>query len=235
MNGKRGFRWTRNRALAAAALLLGLLALAGNPYRGRAVTLHTDELATLVGTQADHVGPGELAGWIVQGAFDYRLVDLRPEKDYAAYHIPTAECVPMEELDEAGLARNEKIVLYSDGVVHAAQAWMLLKAQGYAGVYILSGGLDDWKDQVLYPVAPDSTAGAAERAGFERAAQLSRFFGGAPRAAAQAAAGATLALPTPSAPEAVAPQGSLQQAPRLGAPSGGAPPGRAGKKKKEGC
>ena len=60
------------------------------------------------------------------GRSDYRLIDLRGERDYSAYHIPTAENVTLTALPESALLANEKIVLYSDGGIHASQAWMLL-------------------------------------------------------------------------------------------------------------
>lgn len=222
--------WTRERALAAVALGLGVLALAGNPYRGHTVTIDTRELAGIISDTSDHVTVSELADRVVRGASDYRLVDLRTPAEYSAYHIPTAESVPLEQLIDYGLGRNEKIVLYSEGGVHAAQAWMLLKAERYVGVTQLLGGLDAWKDEVLYPVAPDSTDRAA-LARFEALAQRARYFGGAPRTATGAAA---LGLPTPS-PAAPA-TGPGTPALNVPTPVGGkaaAPPPK--KKKKEGC
>ncbi|MBI5168451.1 MAG: hypothetical protein HZA61_03085, partial [Candidatus Eisenbacteria bacterium] len=91
------FRWTTNRALAAAALALGLLATAGRPTRGHTVTLDTQELATIVESKVDHVSAAELADWIVAGKADYRLVDLRDEAAFAAYHIQDAENVPLTQ------------------------------------------------------------------------------------------------------------------------------------------
>jgi rhodanese-related sulfurtransferase len=222
------FRWTLRRSLAAAAFALGALAMAGNPVRGHVVTIDTQELATIVGGQVDHVMPAELADWIVRGAADYRLVDLRDEAGFAQYHIPTAENVPIARLPDHGLGRNERIVLYSEGGIHSAQAWMLLRAQGYTSVSMLKGGLDAWKDQVVFPVLADNAA-AAERARDERLRSISAFFGGQPRSAAAVAAGANampgVAAPaTPLLPKAVAPP----------SPPGGAKAAPA-KKKKEGC
>jgi len=219
--------WTRNRALAAAALLLGVVAIAGDPYRGSTVRIDTQELATIVGSTVDHVTCTELADWIIQGRTDYRLIDLRSEAEYAAYHIPTAENVPIAQLPGYGLGRNERIVLYSEGGIHSAQAWFLLRAQKYPGAYILFGGLEAWKDEVLHPVLPGTSATPQERAAFERAAQVARFFGGGPRAAAAADSGATAALPAvPAAPSVKV---ALPSAPGAGA--AGAPR----KKRKEGC
>jgi len=220
------FEWTLRRSLAAAALALGVLAMAGNPVRGHVVTIDTQELATIVGGAVDHVSPPELAGWIVRGATDYRLVDLRGEAEYAGYHIPTAENVPVAQLPDWGLARNERIVLYFEGGIHSAQAWMLMRAQGYKGVYILSGGLEGWKDEVVFPVAP-ANPDPRQAALFERAAQVARFFGGQPRAAGTADAGApelTIATPGSATPQVATPGGQARK-----------PGVTAAKKKKEGC
>ncbi len=222
-------RWTRNRVLAAAALLLGVVAIAGDPYRGGTVRIDTQELATIVGSQVDHVTVQELADWIIQGRTDYRLLDLRSEPEYAAYHIPTAENVPVAQLPGHGLGRNEKIVLYSEGGIHSAQAWFLLRAQKYPAAYILFGGLEAWKDEVLYPVAP-AAASPQETAAFERAAQVARFFGGGPRAASRSAdSGAVMAMPAAPPVAGAGIEPPLRPAP--GGPQGPA----AKKKRKEGC
>lgn len=212
-----------NQALALVALTLGVLALAGNPYRGHRVSVDTQELAVIVGTTVDHVTPQQLAGWIIAGATDYRLIDLRSPAEFTQYHIPTAENVPVAQLPDYGLARNEKIVLYSEGGIHSAQAWFLLKAEKYAGAYILFGGLEGWQDEVLNPVAPLHPT-PQDAAAFERSVQVARFFGGAPRAA-----DSTGAAPAPALLAAPAPATSP-------APPPPAPAGAARKKaKREGC
>ncbi len=83
-------------------------------------------------------------------------------------------------LPDASLLANEKVVLYSEGGIHASQAWMLLRAKGFKNVYTLKGGLDQWKEDVLFPTLAEN-ATPQERARFERAAALARFFGGSPR------------------------------------------------------
>jgi len=210
---------TLNQKLAAVALAIGALALFSQPHRGPFVKLDARELALVVEQEVDHVTPPELAAWIVEGRSDYRLLDLRAEQDFAEYHIPTAENVPLSGLADYPLLRNEKIVLYSEGGIHAAQAWLLLQAQGYRGVSTVLGGLDGWKDEVLFP-ALSADASPAERARFERAAALAQFFGG------QARVGGAAEAPAASA-----------ELPKLAAPvaSGPAVPAAPKKKKKEGC
>ena len=208
---------TLNQKLGLLALVLGGVALFAQPHRGPFVKLDARELAVIVEEEVDHVGAPELAAWIVEGRADYRLLDLRTEQEYSAYRIPTAENVPLTGLADYPLQRNEKIVLYSEGGIHSAQAWMLLRAQGYEAVYMLLGGLEAWKDEVLFPSLP-LEADSRARAQFERTAQVAKFFGGEPRLAGGAAA-AAVELPTLAAPPPVA---------------GPAAP-VAKKKKKEGC
>jgi rhodanese-related sulfurtransferase len=218
---------TLNQKLALGAVVLGAIAIFAAPYPGSTVTLDARALALAVSQEADHVEAPQLAAWIIESRADYRLIDLQSEAEYGQYHIPGAVSIPMAGLMDAGLGRQEKLVLYSDGGIHSAQAWMLLKAQGYTGVYMLKGGLEEWKDQVVFPVLAD-TPTADERSRDETRRAMSAFFGGQPRSAsAVAASGAGmpgLAMPTASAlPKVVAPA----------LPGGGAK--APAKKKKEGC
>ena len=195
METKTRRRLTRNQTLALIAFVLGTVAILGNPYHGNVVQLNTKELATIVDATVDHVTAEELANWIIQGNTEYRLIDLREEAAYAEYHIPTAENVPTVELPDYPLLRNEKIVLYSDGGIHSAQAWMLLRAQQYRGVYMLLGGLDAWVDDILFPALP-ADASPQQAAEFERIAQMSEFFGGTPQTGVEED-GETAAAPMP--------------------------------------
>ncbi len=176
---------TLHRRLAALAIALAAVAIFGDPHRGHVVTLDTRELAAIVESEVDHVTVDELADWIIQGRTDFRLLDLRDPGAYAEYHIPTSENVAITGLAAYPLERNERIVLYSGGGIHSAQAWFLLRAQGYRGVYMLLGGLAAWQDDVLFPNLPD---GVEDRAHFARLAEVSRYFGDTPQTAGGEAA-----------------------------------------------
>ncbi|MCC6397877.1 MAG: rhodanese-like domain-containing protein [Bacteroidetes bacterium] len=206
-----------------AGLLVGVLGLiaafAGSPYQGSQFTIDAQELARVVETTTDHVTPEELADWIIQGRADYRLIDLRTAQEYGEYHIPGAENFGLTALPDAGLQKSEKIVLYSEGGIHAAQAWFLLKAKGYSGVYMLFGGLDGWKDDVLFPsLAANPTP--AQTVQFGKMKEVSKFFGGAPRSGGtDSAQTPSYALPKVEMPQSV--EASPASTPK--------------KKKKEGC
>ncbi len=210
-----------NQKLGVLALALGALAVFANVAPGHSVKVNAKELLTGVERQEDHVTPPQLAAWIIEGRADYRLVDIRDEKAFAEYHIPTAENVPLATVTDGTLGRTDKVVLYGDGGIHAAQAWMVLKGRGFTRVYTLLEGIDAWKDEVLFPVMPQSPT-PEQQARFERAAQVATFFGGQPQAAA-APGSAPMALPTQALAPAVAP-------PTLPAGASAGP-----KKKREGC
>lgn len=213
-----GRRITPVRAGALALLGLGLVApFAGDPYRAGAVQLDPKALALEAGGKADHVWPTELADWILQGRNDYRLIDVREPAEFATYHIPGAVNVPLAQVSADLALRNELLVFVSDGGIHAAQAWMLFKAMGYRSVYMLFGGIEEWKEKVLFPVAPAADAPADEQLAFRKREAVAKHFGGAGQDAGSAPATPQLAPPLP-----VTPAGDVVPAPTR-------------KKKKEGC
>lgn len=177
--------WWR-RALAGTAALAGALApLAGSPYRRDAAdrttgTIDVAELARVVADQEDHVSAVELAGWIRAHLPHLRIVDVRSATEFAAYHIPGAEHVPLDRLASTAFAADDTIVLYSELGVHGAQAWVFLRALGHRRVLFLRNGLHEWLDDVMSPTLAANAPAGAETA-FARVAELSRWFGGTPR------------------------------------------------------
>ena len=149
-------------------------------------------------------------------------MDLRSDAEAQGYRIPGAEVIPLTALPDQQFAPTEKVVLYSEGGIHSAQAWFLLRARGAQNAYFLLGGLEGWKDEVLFPtlVANPTPEQAQENA--RRRAVAERFGGHALEAPAPgttaAQAAAPVAMPTVQAPVTPA-----------------APGGAAAPKKKEGC
>ncbi len=174
MNTKFG-SFSLNQRLAMLAGFLGFLALvAGNPFRDQKVTIGLKELARAIESENDHISADQLAEWIMLKS-PVRVIDLRDSVSFATYHIPTAERIAMEELLEENTSKDGKLVIYSEGGIHAAQAWMLLKAKGHTNVYTLKGGLTIWKDDILFPVVSE-TASPEESVLFTRRKALSEYF-----------------------------------------------------------
>lgn len=168
------------RVLAGAAALLGVLALfAGSPYAERP-DVDVARLASAIAHEDDHITAVELAEWIRARKPGLRVIDLRTEGEWNAYHLPRAERMAIESLASASFEPSETVVLVSGGGAHAAQAWVLLRVRGHRQVYFLRGGVREWIDDVMNPtVAAD--ASPAARAAFQRVSDVSRYFGGVPR------------------------------------------------------
>jgi rhodanese-related sulfurtransferase len=167
---------TLNKALAFTAIILALFAaLIGVPKRGDRVL---SETARLIDAEGDHITPVELAEQIRSGR-QIRLIDLRDSASFEQQHIVHAELMTVQQLLENGLNRNEYAVLYSEGGIHASQAWILLRMKHFDSVYTLLGGFTGWKEEIL---SPKLAAGAteAEKQEVELRKMLSMFFGGEP-------------------------------------------------------
>jgi rhodanese-related sulfurtransferase len=163
------------RVLVAVAVLLAVgAALSGRSRSG--ATIDVRALASDIEHEADHVTAIELAEWVRGRKAGLRVIDVRGDSEYQAFHIPSAERIPLTSISQLTPNDKETLVLYSEGGAHAAQAWVLLRASGHRNVFFLRGGLLDWMDDVLNPVIPVNADSSAQH----RAA-LSRYFGGVPR------------------------------------------------------
>lgn len=165
------------KILASIALILALLAAFVGTSERNSVDL--EEIARLIETESDHITPLELAEQILSGK-KIRLIDLRDSAAHAQRHIFNSELLSLSELMNGKVKRNETIILYSAGGIHASQAWMLLKMKRYDSVYTLLGGFAGWNNEILYPTLLE-TASNEEKHTFERKKMLSHFFGGEPK------------------------------------------------------
>jgi rhodanese-related sulfurtransferase len=149
------------RALLIAAIVAGALApLAGSPYR--TAQLDVQRLAAKVQAEDDHVTAVELAQWIRARKPGLHVIDLRTPAEFAEYHVPSSVNLALPELVSRDFARADTLVLVSNGGGHAAQGWVLMQARGYANVYFLRGGVQEWIDVLRAPEQKE----------------LSRYFGG---------------------------------------------------------
>jgi rhodanese-related sulfurtransferase len=127
------------------------------------------ELAKTIAIGADHVTVAELSHWIIRDRRDFTLLDIRESADFAAGHIEGARNVPlaglMSDTSLDALPAGRKVVVYSNGTAHAAQAALLLRLVE-RDAYALLGGYNHWQAYLHDPEA----AGVAEMDPKQRAA-----------------------------------------------------------------
>jgi len=79
---------------------------------------------------------------------DVILIDVRPEDEFAAAHLPYARSIPLSKLKEhlKGLPKNKEIVAYCRGphCLYAAEAVKVLRSKGYRASR-LDDGIQEWK------------------------------------------------------------------------------------------
>ena len=161
-------------SLALVALAGGLFVLVGPAPadaapKAAAVANAGDEKALMKSVEGglDHVEPEILADRLMAGATDLVVVDLRPAAEFKAFHIRSAQNVPLAELAETLQPQKNRgsIVLYSNGMTHPAQARDSLQRQGYGNVFLLTDGLVGFQERCLKPVSlrnePMTTVDAA--------------------------------------------------------------------------
>lgn len=208
---------SRSRQLIVAFAVIGLIAaVAGNPYEGFQPKVKTEDLGKLVATGAPQLSPVDLAERLILQRDVPRIVDLRAPAAFARYHVPGAENVPLAEVMKHDWPRADPVLLYADSSANAEEGWLLLKARKVAHAYTLTGGLDGWNEQVLFPKVGEGSVETAQVQA--RRAEVARHFGGTPRGGTDGVGAAPLPMPMPAAPPA---------------PSGDAAPKK--KPKKEGC
>lgn len=198
-------------AAAVALILAGCSPEPQTDLAGKAATL-----AKTIAAEQDHVSVPDLSDWMIKDQRDFELVDIREAADFEAGHIDGARHVPLAGLmaDDvlASLPTGRKVVVYSNGTAHAAQAALLLRLVD-RDAYALLGGFNHWQAYLRDP----ATAGTAQMDPKTRAQYqaVSCYFEGdyvadaglAVKGGARPAGGAPAAAAQASAPAAADPLG----------------------------
>jgi rhodanese-related sulfurtransferase len=155
-------------ALAVAAVFLDLGSSASATSRSAAVD------------PVDYISAPDLAARVIGQDAALLVIDLRSRQDFDQLHVAGATNLALDDLGRQPFRRDARIVLYANDDARAVKGLRLLHTRGYQNVAILRDGIYEWIARVLEPrLATDATP--TERAEFDRAVPLSRFFGGLPR------------------------------------------------------
>ena len=112
------------------------------------------QVAHAAARQDDRVSVEELAGWLIEGRGDFKLIDVRSAEDYDKGRIAEADNIPIAQLVSAdvldGLPTDRMVVLYSNGSENAAKGTVMLRLSGI-DAHLLAGGFNAWHQRILNP------------------------------------------------------------------------------------
>ena len=79
------------------------------------------------------------------------VVDVRTQSEFASGHIPSAENVPLDQLQAtaASWGKDQPVVVYCATGARSANAAAYLVGQGFRKVYNLEKGIAAWNGQVV--------------------------------------------------------------------------------------
>ena len=110
-----------------------------------------------------------------------QLVDLRSPVEFLKCNIPGAVNIPFDSLlsnNYSGYIQDpvKKIILYGNGDVQAAQAWLVMQRMGYLNSWVMKGGMNEWFRTVMLSEYSGNTITPAENAIFEARYKARIFF-----------------------------------------------------------
>jgi len=132
------------------------------------------------------VAPQELAQWIIEGRRDFVVVDMRQASSFDAAHVRGAvSCGTCHENKEQGrkflressfVDLSKKLVLYTETGKEPITLPKLLATN--PRLYVLTGGWQAWKDEVLAPVTFGGEADESALAQKKKREAIRAFFSG---------------------------------------------------------
>ena len=131
------------------------------------------EVAQAAARQDDRVSAEDLAGWLIEGRSDFKLIDVRTPTDFDKGNIAEAENIPLAQLVSADaiqeLPTDRKIVVYSNGSENAAKAVVMLRLVGL-DAHLLTGGYNAWHARILNPdISAEALDGESPQVSEQRA------------------------------------------------------------------
>ena len=139
-------------------------------------------LSSIIVSNEDQISPETLSEWIIEERKDYRLIDIRDEKEFNEGNIKTSENIPLKTLLSRNtlddLSQDQKtIIIYSNGNSHASQAWLVMNSAGLDS-YILEGGMNYWNKVIMNPTPPSGEVSDDEILIYRTKAAIAGSLGG---------------------------------------------------------
>ncbi|MGB0428968.1 MAG: rhodanese-like domain-containing protein [Bacteroidia bacterium] len=142
-----------------------------------------EELDTEINKVAYYVSTDELAHAIINNDPSIQLIDIRAEHNADkmiryAVNIP-ADSILSTKWEGLLFQKVRKSVLYGDNEQDVKAAWKKLKYEGYPNIYMLSGGIQAWNQNILNPKFPGHSAPQTALDLYKQRIAAKQFFTGA--------------------------------------------------------
>jgi rhodanese-related sulfurtransferase len=172
------------RALLALFIIpLGLIIAAVPQNTTKQYKLTANELLSEANTRTQYVTPDIVADMIINKDPSLQLIDVRSPDEFEKFNLTGSINIPLPDLlsDEYTDILNQDIkmnIFYSNGTLHANEAWMITRQLGYTNNYVLEGGLNYWFEAILNPQKPASTSPDEEFAKYDFRKSAGEALGG---------------------------------------------------------
>jgi rhodanese-related sulfurtransferase len=169
--------------LAIATIGLGLIIAAVPSNTTKPYKLTATQLLEEVNSRTQYITPETIADMLIKKDPSLRLIDVRGKDEYDSYHLTDAFNIPLTDLlsDEYTDILDQTVkmnVFYSNGSLHANEAWLITRQLGYQNNYVLEGGLNYWFDFIMNPQKPASTSPDEEFAKYDFSKSAAQALGG---------------------------------------------------------
>lgn len=169
--------------LALFIIPLGLIIAAVPQDTTHPYKLNASQLLTEATSSSQFLSTDAIADMIIQNDPNLQLIDVRTPDEFLKFSLPGAINVPLPDLlsPEFSDILNQDVkmnIFYSNGTLHANEAWMITTQLGYSNNYVLQGGLNYWAETIMNPTQPSSTSPDEEIAKYDFRKGASMALGG---------------------------------------------------------
>ncbi len=169
----------RYAALTAVAVVVGVLLFA-LPDRREAILADANDAARVGALQVKLMTPDELAFRIIDNEENVQIVDVRDQASYEQLALPRSVRMTLPNLfdkdaDKLLSIRHRKKVFVADEEYAARQAALVADELGYRDLYVLQGGMNAFRSDILNWTSPPAASSRWEQDTFRfrtRASQV---------------------------------------------------------------
>ncbi|MCB9014071.1 MAG: rhodanese-like domain-containing protein [Bacteroidales bacterium] len=169
--------------LALFIIPLGMIIAAVPQNTTHQYKLSAAQLLEEATSASQFITTDQIAEMLIQKDPKLQLIDVRTPDEFIKFSLPGAINVPLSDLlsDEYRDILDQDIkmnVFYSNGTLHANEAWMITTQLGYKNNYVMQGGTNYWAETILNPQAPATTSPDEEIAKYDFRKGASMALGG---------------------------------------------------------